>query len=40
MQGRIQDFHLGGHKRLCAHTHITSYERGTELAFDRGPGPL
>ena len=23
-QGRIQDFHLGGRKRLCAHTNITS----------------
>ena len=26
IQGRIQDFHLGGRKRLCARTHITSVE--------------
>ena len=37
-QGRIQEFHLGGRKRLCVSTHII-YERGTELAFGRGPGP-
>ena len=36
-QGRIHDFHLGGvQKVMCQHAH---YERGTELAFGRGPGP-
>ena len=39
-RGRIQDFHWGGgggeHKRLCAHTHITS--RKHEVPYGRGPG--
>ena len=37
LQGRIQDFHLGGvRKIMCPHIH---YERTTELTFGRGPGP-
>ena len=36
-EGRIQDFHLrgGGHKRLCACTHISSAK--PEVPFGRGP---
>ena len=37
MQGRIQDFHLGGRKRLCARTHIASAEPNSLLAGDQGP---
>ena len=39
LQGRIQDFHLGGgaQKIMCPHVH---YERRTELTFGRGLGPL
>ena len=36
IQGRIQDFHLGGaQKIMCPHAH---YEGKTELTFGRGPG--
>ena len=37
MQGRIQDFHLGGLKKVMCQD--ANYERGTELTFGRGPGP-
>ena len=37
-QGRIQDFYLGGGRKiLCVSTHITSTK--TEVPFGRGPGP-
>ena len=36
-QGRIQDFHLGGRKRLCASTHITNAEPNSLLAGVQGP---
>ena len=35
IQGRIQDFHLGGRNRLCACTHITSAK--PEVPYGRGP---
>ena len=37
LQGRIQDFHLGGSKRLCARTHITSAEPNSLSAGVQGP---
>ena len=36
-QGRIQDFHLEGRKRLCVLTHITSAK--PEVPYSRDPGP-
>ena len=36
-QGRIQDFHWGGRKRLRAQTHITCAK--SEVPYGRGPGP-
>ena len=36
-QGRIQDFHLGGCKRLCARTHITSAKPNALSAGVQGP---
>ena len=39
VQGRIQDFHLGGGGGAKNHVPArTVYERGTELTFGRGPG--
>ena len=35
-QGRIQDFHLGGRKRLCASMHITSAEANSLSAGIQG----
>ena len=35
--GRIQDFHLGGRKRSCARTHITSAEPNSLSAGVQGP---
>ena len=40
IQGRIQDFHLGGgggRKRFCARTHITSAEPNSLSAGVQGP---
>ena len=36
-QGRIQDFHLGGRKMLCASMHITSAEPNSLSAGVQGP---
>ena len=37
IQGRIQDFNLGGAQTImCPHAH---YERWTELTFGKGPVP-